>query len=93
MATQVRSLVESLREVKDCHAVRVRTSGPSLFIDVHVSLDENLTLKEVHQLTDQVEARVQQAIPKADVTIHPEPCAAAPLHSLVPAYTEGRSTP
>ena len=93
MAEQVRSLVESLRDIKDCHAVRVRTSGPSLFIDVHVSLDENLTLKEVHQLTDQVEARVQQAIPKADVTIHPEPCPPVPLNSWVPAYTEGRSTP
>ena len=73
MAETIKFLVESMNEIKDCHAVRVRTSGPRLFVDVHVSLDGNMPLKQVHQLTDQVEERVQQTIPNADVTVHPEP--------------------
>jgi cation diffusion facilitator family transporter len=83
MAEKVKSLVESMVEVKDCHAVRVRTSGPRLFIDVHVSLDGNMPLKKVHQLTDQVEERVQHNIPNADVTVHPEPCDPVPRETSV----------
>lgn len=73
IAEKVKGLVESVAQVQDCHAVRVRTSGPHLFIDIHVSLDGSLTLKQAHQLTDQVEQHIQQAIPGADVTVHPEP--------------------
>ncbi|HOW68763.1 MAG TPA: cation diffusion facilitator family transporter [Candidatus Paceibacterota bacterium] len=73
MAEKIRSLVESMNDVKDCHAVRVRPSGPHLFIDVHVSLDEKMPLKQVHELMDQVEEIVMKAIPNADVTVHPEP--------------------
>jgi cation diffusion facilitator family transporter len=73
IAEKVKGLVEAVAQVQDCHAVRVRTSGPRLFIDIHVSLDGNLTLKQAHQLTDQVEQHIQQAIPDADVTVHPEP--------------------
>ncbi len=73
IAEKVKGLVEAVDQVQDCHAVRVRTSGPRLFIDIHVSLDGSLTLKQAHQLTDQVEQHIQQAIPDADVTVHPEP--------------------
>ncbi len=73
MAEKVKDMVESMSEVKDCHAVRARTSGPQLFIDVHVSLDGNMALRKVHQVMDQIEERVQQNIPNADVTVHPEP--------------------
>ncbi len=73
IAEKVKGLVEAVAQVQDCHAVRVRTSGPHLFIDIHVSLDGSLTLKQAHQLTDQVEQHIQQAIPGADVTVHPEP--------------------
>jgi cation diffusion facilitator family transporter len=73
MAENVKKMAESMEEIKDCHAVRVRTSGPQLFIDVHVMLDGNMPLKKVHQVMDQIEERVQQTIPHADVTMHPEP--------------------
>jgi ferrous-iron efflux pump FieF len=85
MAEKVRSLVESMNDVKDCHAVRVRTSGPRLFIDVHVSLDGSMPLKHVHEVMDQIEERVQQTIPNADVTVHPEPCDLVQVDSTVSA--------
>jgi cation diffusion facilitator family transporter len=73
MAEKVKVMVETMSEIKDCHAVRVRTSGPQLFIDVHVLLDGNMPLRTVHQVMDQIEELVQQTIPNADVTVHPEP--------------------
>lgn len=83
MAQQVKDVVESMSEIQDCHAVRVRTSGPRLFIDVHISLDGNMPLKQVHQIMDQIEERVQNTIPNADVTVHPEPCTAPLIDFLM----------
>jgi len=67
------SAVEVVPGVTDCHNVRLRYSGPQLFVDIHVRIDGNKTLKEAHNLTDEIERVIQQLAPNADVTIHPEP--------------------
>jgi cation diffusion facilitator family transporter len=67
------SAVEILPGVVDCHNVRVRYSGPQPFVDVHVLVDGNQTLKEAHNLTEEIERVIQQLMPNADVTVHPEP--------------------
>ncbi len=67
------SAVSALSGVTDCHNVRVRYSGPQLFVDIHVLVDGNQTLKEAHNLTEEIERTIQKLIPNADVTVHPEP--------------------
>jgi len=65
--------VESVEGVKGCHAVRVRRSGPKVFVDAHVEFEGTISLNEAHRLTDLVEEAVGKVIPEADVTVHPEP--------------------
>ena len=67
------SAVKVLPGVTDCHKVRVRYSGPQLFVDIHVLVDGNQTLKEAHNLTEEIESTIQKLISNADVTVHPEP--------------------
>ncbi len=67
------SAIEILPGVNDCHHVRVRYSGPQLFVDIHVHVDGNQTLKEAHNLTEEIERVIQELTPDADVTVHPEP--------------------
>jgi cation diffusion facilitator family transporter len=67
------SAVEVLPGVTDCHNVRLRYSGPQLFVDIHVVVDGNQTLKEAHNLTEEIERVIQMLIPNADITVHPEP--------------------
>jgi cation diffusion facilitator family transporter len=67
------SAVEVLQGVTDCHKVRLRYSGPQLFVDIHVLVDGNQTLIEAHNLTEEIERTIQKLIPNADVTVHPEP--------------------
>ncbi|HVP79646.1 MAG TPA: cation diffusion facilitator family transporter [Thermodesulfobacteriota bacterium] len=67
------SAVEVLPGVTDCHKVRVRYSGPQPFVDIHVLVDGNQTLKEAHNLTEEIEGAIRRLIPNADVTVHPEP--------------------
>jgi cation diffusion facilitator family transporter len=70
---QIVSAVEVLQGVTDCHKVRVRYSGPQPFVDIHVLLDGNQTLKEAHNLTEEIEGTIRKLLPNADVTVHPEP--------------------
>jgi cation diffusion facilitator family transporter len=65
--------VESLPGVSNCHDVRLRYSGSQLFVDIHILIDGNQTLKDAHSLTEGIEHVIQKLVPNADVTVHPEP--------------------
>ena len=73
LADQVKQTVEAIPGVVDCHQIRARHSGPHLFIDIHVHMDGNQTLREAHDLSDRIEQLLQASLPDADVTVHPEP--------------------
>ena len=64
---------ESVPGVIDCHHVRLRYSGPQLFVDAHVTLEGNQTLASAHAITEDVERAVELLAPEADVTVHAEP--------------------
>jgi cation diffusion facilitator family transporter len=65
--------VEGVDGVIDCHNVRMRHSGSMLFLDIHILVDGNKSLKEVHDLTEVIERKIHQIVPDVDVTVHPEP--------------------
>ena len=73
MEQQILTVVEAVPGVHNCHAVRVRHSGPVLFIDLHVLVDGRQSLFEAHELTERIEAAIAEIAPGADVTVHPEP--------------------
>jgi cation diffusion facilitator family transporter len=73
MERMVIMAAEALPGVADCHNVRIRTSGPNVFIDVHVSVDGRQSLEQAHRLTEEIETAIRQIAPNADVTVHPEP--------------------
>ncbi len=53
--------------------VRVRRSGPRLFVDMNVEVDRNLPFERTHAIAETVEARIQAVAPGADVVIHTDP--------------------
>lgn len=70
---KIEQVVEAIPGVTDCHAVRMRPSGASWFIDLHVTMDGDKTVAEAHALTEEIEAEIFKIVPHADVTIHVEP--------------------
>ena len=73
MEEKIAAAVDAVPGVRDCHNIRIRYSGPVLFIDLHVLVDGAQTLAQAHALTETIEAAIQQIAPHADVTVHPEP--------------------
>jgi cation diffusion facilitator family transporter len=70
---QIVAAVQSIPNVQNCHRVRIRHSGPQIFVDLHVLTDGRQSLHKAHDLTEQIEQTVAQIAPNADVTVHPEP--------------------
>jgi cation diffusion facilitator family transporter len=73
MDEKIRAAVTVMDGVVDCHAIRVRHSGPSYFVDLHITVDGEQSLRAAHALTERVEQAVEAILPGADVTVHPEP--------------------
>jgi divalent metal cation (Fe/Co/Zn/Cd) transporter len=55
------------------HALRTRKSGSRRFIDFHLLLPGKTTVQESHDLITEIEAAIEQDLPKTYVTIHVEP--------------------
>ena len=70
---RIRRIVLEHPEVLDCHDLRTRRSGIDSFIQVHVEMDRELTLLRAHEISDDVEARIREAFPHAEVLIHADP--------------------
>ena len=73
MEQRIISAVEGVEGVRNCHNVRMRYSGPILFIDLHILVDGAQSLAQAHLLTETIEEVIQSFAPSADVTVHPEP--------------------
>jgi cation diffusion facilitator family transporter len=70
---RIQAAAGSVPGVIDCHSIRFRYSGPTLFVDAHISMDGTLPLARAHQIADQVEQAIRCELAGADVTVHCEP--------------------
>lgn len=70
---KIEELVSSAEGSEGCHDVRCRQSGPTIFIQFHLELDENLALWSAHEIGDRIEAKIKQAYPNSDILIHQDP--------------------
>lgn len=53
--------------------IRVRTSGPHLFVDIVVKVDETVTTGEAHHIADMIETKLSALAKSVDVVVHIEP--------------------
>ena len=74
---EVDTITEIIGEfTNDCigyHHLRTRKSGPYKYIDFHLEVPDNMTVKESHDLCDRLEERLKEKISAVDINIHVEP--------------------
>ena len=73
LADQAEKVAAAVPGIIDAHAIRIRPSGAHTFIDMHVTMDGNCTLREAHQATEVIETAIHTIISPADITVHVEP--------------------
>lgn len=70
---RVRVIAESHPEVSAVHDIRTRTAGPTAFIQLHIEMDGAMNLLRAHEISDEVEMRLREAFPHAEIIIHEDP--------------------
>jgi ferrous-iron efflux pump FieF len=70
---RVRSVALAHPAVLGVHDLRTRKSGATVFIQLHLELDEDLSLLRAHDIADEVDARIRAAVPDAEILIHKDP--------------------
>ena len=55
------------------HDLRTRSAGLQDFIQMHLDMDEKLSLLEAHEVAESVEFALQKAFPHAEIIIHQDP--------------------
>ena len=70
---QIRTVLESDPRVLDYHKLRTRQAGAKRLADVHVMLDDDLSFRAAHQISEDIESAIRAALPNTDVIVHFEP--------------------
>jgi len=56
------------------HDLKTRRSGPEIFIEFHLVLPGDISVLQSHDLADHLESDLKTEFPRANITIHAEPC-------------------
>jgi len=62
------------------HAMRTRTAGATDFIQFHVWLDPEMSVRDAHHIVDDLEATVARAFPRAEILVHVDPAGTIDAH-------------
>lgn len=70
---KIERLVRAHPAVRAIHDLRTRHSGHQMFIEFHLELDGDLSLRKAHDITEELELLLYKAFPSAEILIHQEP--------------------
>lgn len=69
----VRGIVSTWPGVHGYHDLKTRTSGSTVFIQIHIELDGNQTLTDAHAISAKLRHHILETVPNAQVIIHKDP--------------------
>ncbi|MGE3623089.1 MAG: cation diffusion facilitator family transporter [Bdellovibrionales bacterium] len=76
---KIMQIVRAQPNVRGMHDLRTRTDSDRVFIEFHLELDGNMTLKTAHHVNDTVIKALKTAFPSADVIVHQDPAGLAEI--------------
>jgi len=60
-------------DVKNYHRLRTRKAGSQRFVEFHIRVDPQMTVKDSHHLAHSIADRIKERFPGASVIVHVEP--------------------
>ncbi|HKT85964.1 MAG TPA: cation diffusion facilitator family transporter [Novosphingobium sp.] len=70
---RVLELISGNPDISGVHDLRTRTSGNKDFVQFHVWVDAQMTVRQAHRVMDEIEARIHEEFPQVEVLIHTDP--------------------
>jgi ferrous-iron efflux pump FieF len=81
---RIRAIALAHGEVSAVHDLRTRAAGPTAFVQLHLEMEGGMTLARAHAVSDEVETRILEAFPNAEVIIHQDPAGIPELRRTFP---------
>lgn len=78
--SRIETVLEEHPESRGYHLVRTRQAGMLRIVSLHVLLDDDLSFVKAHDIAEQIESELSQALGGALVTVHYEPYEAEIAH-------------
>ncbi len=69
----IKTIVRCHADVLNMHELRTRIAGQFRFIQFHLEMNGDMTLREAHRISDAVEEELLQTFPGAEIIIHQDP--------------------
>ena len=69
----IESLLDTHPQVRGYHDLRTRRSGSTRHVDMHILFDDDLSFIAAHDLAEEIEQEIKNAVGPAMVTVHYEP--------------------
>ncbi|MGN1394025.1 MAG: cation diffusion facilitator family transporter [Succinivibrionaceae bacterium] len=66
-------LILNVPGISSIHDLRTRKSGPVYFIQLHLDLEGSISLKQAHDITENIERSIESQYSPCDIIIHMEP--------------------
>ena len=70
---RILSLAGSHPQIKGVHDLRTRHSGSSVFIELHIEFDPELSIRKAHAVGAQIESLIRAEVKGADILVHFDP--------------------
>jgi ferrous-iron efflux pump FieF len=83
----IKQIAAAQAGVRGMHDLRSRRSGIATFLQLHLEVDDDLTLLQAHEISDEVELKLQCLYPAAEIIIHIDPISVVP-HEPVPVFLQ-----
>ena len=61
-------------QVLNFHNFKTRKAGSERFVEFHLVVNKDLTVKKAHDICDDITTEIKMQFPKTEVMIHTEPC-------------------
>lgn len=79
MRERIEDAVSQLPEAERLNSLRIRSSGQKTFVDMRLTLTNELSFIEAHRIASTAERKVSEIIPGADVIVHADPEKSRPI--------------
>jgi len=74
LLAQIREIISANAEgAIEAHDIRTRQAGAMTFIDFHLVVPGTMSVEAAHAICDGIEAKLREAVERAQITIHVEP--------------------
>ena len=70
---QIMQLVLNHPKVKGMHDLRTRRSGVTVFVQLHLELDPEMSLQQAHEVSDKVSQDIRALFDDVEIIIHQDP--------------------